>query len=346
MKTLFVSLVTVVCILLSNTSYGQKLEPLTPSVKMPDNIMAGEDVSAVAKIGPFIVIGSDEGVGEDENKNYIQLLKKGEDNSYAVHNNIFLFDGNKIEGKEMDIEGIAVASNNVYIIGSHSSKRKKVNEDKKYKKNRKKFHDDKIEDEINRDWLYRLTIDTQGKEVGKEKITLRQIIKNDPVLKTFRRIPSKENGIDIEGIAVKGGWLYIGFRGPIFRENYVPVMKLKFDDPAGTYDLLYIKLGGRGVRDMTSVSDGFLIVAGPVGDGPDSYQLYRWDGRDVIPGKGRDSADIGKIDFLGEIRPPENGKAEGVVVIQEDDTSYHLNIIYDGVENKDDIMQRFRVSKP
>jgi hypothetical protein len=243
----------------------------------------------------------------------------------------------------MDIEGLAVEGKYIYVVGSHSSKRKKIKENKKYKKNRENFHADKIEDERNRDWLYRLTIDSQGKEVDKEKITLREIIESDAVLKTFSNIPSKENGVDIEGLTVKGGWLYIGFRGPVFRENYVPVMKLQFDDPKGTYDLLYIELGGRGIRGMTSVSDGYLIVAGPIGDGPASYQLYHWDGKDVIPGKDRQIADIGKTRLLGDIIPPNNGKSEGVVVIQEEDTFYHLIIVYDGVKNKNNVMQRFRV---
>ena len=97
---------------------------------------------------------------------------------------------------------------------------------------------------------------------------------------------------------------------------------------------------------MTSVSDGFLIMAGPVGDGHTSYQLYHWDGKDVIPGKDRKAADIGKVRLLGEIRPPKDGKAEGVVVIQEDDSSYHFIIVYDGVKNKNNIMQQFRIAKP
>ena len=346
MKTIFVNIVAVICILLQNTSYGKELQPFGSSVKLPDDIKAAEDVSAIAKIGSLLVIGADEGVGEGENENYIQLLKKDTDGSYKVHNNILLFKGNKKEGKEMDIEGLTVEGNYAYIIGSHSSKRQKVKEDKKYKKNRKKFQDGKIEDERNRDWLYRLTINSDGKDVNKEKITLREIIKNDPVLKTFSSIPSKENGIDIEGISAKDGWLYIGFRGPVFRENYVPVMKLKFDDAEDTYDLLYIKLGGRGIRDMASVSDGFLILAGPIGGGPASYQLYHWDGNDVIPGKNRKAVDIGKIRLLGEIRPPQDGKAEGVVVIQEEESLYQLIIAYDGVKDKNNIMQYFRISKP
>ena len=88
---------------------------------------------------------------------------------------------------------------------------------------------------------------------------------------------SKENGVHIEGIAVKGGVLYLGFRDPVFRDTYVPVMTRKFDDPADTHDLLFVRLGGRGLRSLACVSDGFLNIAGPVGDGPGSYQLYHWD---------------------------------------------------------------------
>ncbi len=266
--------IAAISILLLSKSYGEETLPFDSYVKLPDTIKAAKDVSAIAKIYSLLVIGSDEGAGKDENKNYIQLLKKGKDDSYKVHNNILLFKGNKADGKEMDIEGITVESNYVYIIGSHSSKRKKVNGNKKYKKNREKFKDCKIEIERSRDRLYRLMINSDGIEVKREMITLREIIKNNTVLKTFGSIPGKENGVDIEGVAAKDGWLYIGFRGPVFRGNYVPIMKLKFDAPERTYELLYINLGGLGIRDMAGVSDGFLILAGPVGDSNALHQLY------------------------------------------------------------------------
>jgi len=141
-------------------------------------------------------------------------------------------------------------------------------------------------------------------------------------LKTFSEIPSKENGVDIEGIAAKGDFLYLGFRGPAFRENWVPVMKLEFEDPED-YELLYVDLGGRGIRDITSVSDGFLLIAGPIGDGSASYQLYHWDGKDMIPGKDHNPEDLGKLTLLGEIappvstEPPARAKAEGIVLAQD-----------------------------
>lgn len=331
-----------------------KLQPLG-FVKLSKNIdiIAADDVSAIGKIHSFLVIGSDEAIGDDENENYIQLLEKGSDDSYRLRKNILLFkDENKEE--EMDIEGISVDGDLVYIIGSHSSSRKKVKKIKnngklvKYKKNRKKFEKNNFEIENSRSWLYRIQINPDGSFMNKEKISLKEILKNDPALKPFSSIPSKENGIDIEGIAANKGELHIGFRGPKFRKNYVPILKLNFDDQEKNYDLLYIKLGGRGIRDMKYVTNGFLekkflILAGPVGDGDFSYQLYYWDGNDVVPGTNRD-VDIGKVVLVGEINPPANGKAEGLVVLKDKNKNgYKLIIVYDGVENKDELMQYFRV---
>jgi len=256
-----------------------------------------------------------------------------------------LIEGNETDGNELDIEGITVEGRHIYVIGSHSAKRKKIKESRTYHKNRKKFQDRKIEEEKNRDWLYQVRIDADGHALEKRRITLRKIIQNDPVLKTFRRIPSKENGVDIEGLAAQDGWLYIGFRGPVFRENYVPVMKLKFADPEDSYELLYVRLDGRGIRDMAGVSDGFLILAGPVGDGTDSYQLYHWDGKDVIAGKDRNPDEMGKLHLLGEINPPQEGKVEGLAVLQEQPTLYQLIIAYDGVNDTDKILQHFQVRK-
>ncbi len=343
MKCIFSIFIAFIVTLLGNVSLGEELQPLAP-VTFSGEIIASEDVSAIAKIGSFLVIGSDEGGGEDENENFIQLLKNVADNRYEVQRNIFLFKGNEEDGgNEMDIEGIATEGDAVYVIGSHSSRRKRIKEEKKYQTNRKLFRDKKIDDAKNRDWLYRLTLDAQGKDAAKEKTSLRGIIKKDEVLKTFSDIPSKENGIDIEGIAAKDGWLYVGFRGPVFRENYVPVMKLNFDDPKGTYELLYVNLGGRGIRDITSVSDGFLIVAGPVGDGPASYQLYHWDGKDSISGKDRSVEDLGKLSVLAELWRPQNAKAEGIVVLQEQKAAYDIIIVYDGVQKE--AVQRFHVPK-
>ncbi|MCW5203102.1 hypothetical protein VT98_11363 [Candidatus Electrothrix communis] len=316
-----------------------------PFIRVSGEILAGSDISAVAVFSSFLVIGSDEAVGVDNNENYIQLLRKIE-SGYAVHKNILLLQGDQAEGKELDIEGIAVEGDSVYIVGAHCLKRQKVKKARIQEENRKKFQADRLEEERNRAWLYRIRLDKEGNEVESQRISLREIIKHDPVLHPFSRIPSKENGIDIEGVAAKDGWLYVGFRGPVLRENYIPVMKLKFDDAEKTYELLYVQLGGRGIRDITKVSDGFLILAGPVGDGDNSYQLYHWDGKDLILGKDLKDGERGRIHFLGDITSPKKGKVEGVAVHREEETGYQLILAYDGAENNDTVLQYVLLPRP
>ncbi|MCP3925630.1 MAG: DUF3616 domain-containing protein [Desulfobacterales bacterium] len=172
---------------------------------------------------------------------------------------------------------------------------------------------------------------------------LRHILKNDNVLKAFTQIPSKENGIDIEGIAAKNGLLYIGFRGPVFRGNYVPVLKLKFDNP-DIYEIVYVQLGGFGIRGLTKVSDGFLILAGPVGDRKSSYQIFHWNGFDMIPGKNR-TGKKGLVSKMYEIEPPKGGKAEGIAVINEERSHYKIILVYDGVKIIGNIFQRLIIQK-
>lgn len=305
-------------------------------------IKAVEDLSAIGRVGEYLVVGADEGTGPDGDINIIQVLSQQTDDQYVVTNDIVLFTGDKGNGKEMDIEGIAVEGNYLYVIGSHSSRRNTVKPDKSYKNNRKTFHNKRIDDEVNRDWLYRLKVDAQMQLTEKKRITLRSIIQKHKVLKTFSQIPSKENGIDIEGIAVVDNWIYAGFRGPVFRDNYVPVLKLKFDDPENTASLLWVNFSGGGIRDMAKVDDGFLIISGPVGDGPGTYSVHHWDGRDMIPGKKREQAEIGKVIKLGEIDPPEGGKAEGILVVGENDGgSYEFMLVFDGVKNGSPMLFKF-----
>ena len=305
-------------------------------------IKAAKDLSAIGRVGATLLVGADEGTGPDGDINIIQVLSRQADDQYVVSNDIVVFTGDKENGRELDIEGIAVEGEYIYVVGSHSSKRKRVKADKSYKKNRKTFNHKNIEDESNRDWLYRLKVNAQMQLTENKAITLREIIQKNKVLKTFSQIPDKENGIDIEGIAVVDDWIYVGFRGPVFRNNYVPVLKLKFDDAENSASLLWVNFGGGGIRDMAKVDDGFLIISGPVGDEPGAYSVHHWDGRDMIPGKKREQAEIGRMIKLGEIDSPEGGKAEGILVLEETDIgSYKFMVIFDGVKNGSPMLFKF-----
>jgi len=298
-------------------------------------IRAANDLSAIGRVGPYLVIGGDAAVGPDKNLNIIQVLSKQEDGHYVVGEDILLPDVEN-DGRELDIEGIAVDGNFIYVIGSHSFRRNKARPKKSVKRNRKTFNQGKIKPEPGRDWLHRIEVNSQVQPIAKMSISLRDVISDHEALKAFSEIPSKENGVDIEGLAVDDGWVYVGFRGPVFRGNYVPVLKFQFDQHEKSASLLLVKLEGGGIRDMAKVQDGFLLVSGPVGDAPGPYQVYHWNGLDMVPGK--DRADTkGYIKKLGNI-DVSKGKAEGILALEvergaDDDCQYKFRIIFDGIIN-------------
>ena len=145
-------------------------------------------------------------------------------------------------------------------------------------------------------------------------------------------IPSKENGIDIEGIAWHDNKLYVGLRGPVLRWNFVPVMIVDFDNPASA-TVRYVRLDGRGIRDLVRIDDGFLILAGANGDEPLSFQLYFWNGKNCFPGEEENRSP--HVVLLGTVPTPPGSKAEGIAVLNLDDQAaknYDLLVVYDGLQ--------------
>jgi Protein of unknown function (DUF3616) len=102
------------------------------------------------------------------------------------------------------------------------------------------------------------------------------------------------------------------------------------------------RLNRLGFRDITRVENGFLILAGPVGDGPGSFQIYFWDGEDCLPGV-RAVGKIGRIEYLGVIPTDEGAKAEGLTVLKESSSNYEVAVVYDGLKNGSPTL--FRIAK-
>ncbi|NWF36031.1 DUF3616 domain-containing protein [Mariprofundus sp. KV] len=292
--------------------------------RLHGKIHAAHDISAAAFLGELLVIGADEAVGKDRNENYIQLLKP-EGENYRLSSDMLVYKGDKKSGRELDIEGVAVEGEKIYVVGSHALARKRLKPEASHKKNLQRQAT--IKQEPGRKQLFRLTLGSNNSVIKREQISLEKIIRNDPVLAPFAAIPSKENGIDIEAVAAKKGALYLGFRGPVLRGGFVPVMQLDFDAPEKSYRLLYLNLGGLGIRDMVSVADGFLLLAGPVAELPNEYRLYHWNGLDTLT-----DSNNGALKLLSEIRPPAGGKAEAVAVERITDSSYNIIILFDGIK--------------
>jgi len=214
-----------------------------------------DQLSGITFIGDRLVICPDEEAS-------FQTLRRVAPDRYTVATTITLFSGDDVE---IDLEGAAKDGTHVYLVGSHSlARKKKSSRTVPIKKNRQRLTD--VEKREGANSFFRLKLDREGNLASKDRVGLQGILKGDKILGPFTKIPSKENGTDIEGIAVKDETLFLGFRGPVRRENFVPVMVLQLDRPED-YELRFVNLDGHGIRDITAVENGFLIIGGPVGDG-------------------------------------------------------------------------------
>ena len=108
-------------------------------------------------------------IGSDETKKKIQVLKKIEDNFYEVSHDIKLPVSEGSDKEEFDIEGMEIGKvNTLFVIGSHSLKRKKVDPKKTYEENRERIETVEPEDKRNR--IFKLTLDS---ETGKPNDSFR-----------------------------------------------------------------------------------------------------------------------------------------------------------------------------
>ncbi len=274
------------------------------------------DLSGATLHGSLLVVCGDEGAR-------LNVLMRRGDRFEAV-DDVVLLEGADVE---LDAEGLASDGRWVYVIGSHSLVRKKVEPDRTYADNRQRLG--QITVAASRDHLFRIELSPSGTCLQKHPLSLRQILENDPILGTFTRLPSKENGVDIEGIAAFADRLWIGFRGPVLRGNYAPVMTFKYETPQD-YELVFLDLQGRGIRDLAALASGILVLAGPVGDGDGSYDLYLWDGKDCIPSS---DSEVGAIAHLGTIAHTARSKPEGLAVLDEAASSVKLLVVRDGADN-------------
>ena len=218
------------------------------------------------------------------------------------------------EAVEIDIEGLTEANHYLWLVGSHSLKRKQPDEkDADTAKQIKRLA--KVKADANRYLLARIPLLRNEKtgdfELHKEAPhptdatqTLRaaQLHGNgetnelldalalDPHVKPFIGIPGKDNGLDIEGLAATpSGQIFVGLRGPVLR-GWALVLELQLEEdkhgrlrlgkvPGATeklYKKHFLDLGGMGLRELRLRGTDLLVLAGPTMDLDGTIAVYCW----------------------------------------------------------------------
>lgn len=270
-----------------------------------DDTSAGEalqhDVSGIARLGDTLFLACDETAT-------IEVMHRVGDRRYGEHETIHLDELFDLPdpGGELDIEGLAIDDNQLWIVGSHSRTRHKP---KKHETVDIKALDRlaEIKPNANRHFLGCISLRPLGGRrwtigdgarmlpVKHERNALSRALAKDPHLKPFIGVPAKENGFDIEGLAVEGRCIAVGLRGPVINEWGLIVTfevkakasKLKADTPL-SYSKHWLRMHGLGVRDLKRDGPDLLILAGPTQalDGP--VCVYRWPGWREAVARGHD----------------------------------------------------------
>lgn len=260
------------------------------------------NLSAVRSDGPVLWVAGDETAT-------VERLT-AQDGGWGSQQSFRLADLVRLPGaaeEEADVEGLARDGHFLWAVGSHSLRRKRI----------KSQHDgDEALDRLatvrgqeNRQVLLRLpvqdvdglpcladevTVDGQvhrAASFGVEGKDLRDLLADDEHVGPFLPIPGKDNGLDVEGIAVRGDTVYLGLRGPVLRGWAMVLQVRPYVDPDDAsrlrlrglgdglrYRKHVLDLAGLGVRDLCPQGEDLLVLAGPTMDLDGPVRVYRWHG--------------------------------------------------------------------
>ncbi|HKC03234.1 MAG TPA: DUF3616 domain-containing protein [Sphingomicrobium sp.] len=294
-----------------------------------------------------------------DEKRFVRLFRLAGD-TLVPGEPLFLLPDKDADGKEMkeaDTEGIAYSDGYFYIVGSHSnSKKAKVQQSRHFVARIPLRPAGGFED-----------LGSAGKPSGGLVMkNLDHLINAEPAFQPYLKHAAGElksggagftedqHGPNIEGVAVTGDTMWVGFRGPVDSGGaFLYEIKLSqlFGGVPPTRILHQLQLGstpdgiGQGVRDLAAVRDGLLILAGPeMRSDPDPTpdqsvqcqracpqpELFLW----KMGQQPRRIADLGNR-FKGD-------SPEAIVVLEETNDVYRILLLSDGMARSEPVLLEVR----
>ncbi|SNC76121.1 Protein of unknown function [Hymenobacter gelipurpurascens] len=248
----------------------------------------------------------------------IERLRRTGPRSFGKHCSYKLADLVDLPEKateEVDLEGMGEAENYLWVMGSHSIKRKNAKpEDPNIAKQIGRLA--KIQVAPNRCLLARIPLVQNAKTGDFELLKsaphptapdqklraaqlrgdtkgtneLLQVLAKDKHIGPMLKVPAKDNGFDVEGLAASpDGRLFLGLRGPVLH-GWAIVLEIRPEDhkkgqlrlgqvEGGEHKLYkkhFLDLRGMGIREIRQQGTDLLILAGPTMDLDGTIAVYRW----------------------------------------------------------------------
>jgi hypothetical protein len=261
------------------------------------------DLSAAAQIGTDLWLGTDEGT------RLARLRPDGQGGYGDVswHGLGELLDLPAGEDKEIDIEGLGHDGDALWLVGSHSPRRQEADDEQSEQQRLRRLA--QVKRRGNRYTLARLPLVRErassslipvrrtedGQRAarlagGRRRSLLTDALRGDEHLGRFLRIPGKDNGFNVEGLAAVDGLVFLGLRGPVLHGWAVVLVVAPEPEPddgellrlrrvgtgKATYRKLFLDLDGLGIRDLHFDGADLLILAGPTMKLRSDAAVVRW----------------------------------------------------------------------
>jgi len=262
------------------------------------------NLSGAAFSGEWLWVAGDEACGIDRLRRLPSIgdeaLRFGEVQDFPLAE---LLDLPGAADEEADLEGMAVADGWLWVVGSHGLKRKNARPDGDHAGNAKRLA--KLSLDRNRRLLACLPIESDATgqpclvreaKDGRRALRLKgdaqsnlltRALADDLHFGPYMNIPGKDNGFDIEGLAVDGNRLLLGLRGPVLRgwsallevavEARGEQLRLvPLDDSGILLRKHFLQLDGLGIRDLHFSGDDLYILAGPTMVLNGEIRVFKW----------------------------------------------------------------------